>query len=63
MIGLLYVDGLVLCSESVLAESEFKYFGCILDESGTNDVKCRRKVAVSVGYLVNTGSLQLKAAT
>ena len=25
--------------------SEFKYLGCGLDESGANDVECRRKVA------------------
>ena len=25
--------------------SEFKYLGCDLDESGTDEVECRRKVA------------------
>ena len=35
-----YVDG--IRSERV---SEFKYFGCVLDESGTDGAECRRKVA------------------
>ena len=26
--------------------SEFKYLGCVLDESGTDDVKCPRNVAM-----------------
>ena len=26
-------------------ESEFKYLGCVLDESGTNEAECSRKVA------------------
>ena len=25
--------------------SEFKYLGCVLDESGTDDAECSRKVA------------------
>ena len=34
------VDGMQL--EHV---SEFKYLGCVLDETSTNESKCRRKVA------------------
>ena len=26
--------------------SEFKYLGCVLDESGTDEAECRRKVAI-----------------
>ena len=35
-----HVDG--FCLEHV---SEFKYLGCVLDESGTDQAECRRKVA------------------
>ena len=31
-----------ICLEHV---SEFKYLGCVLDESGTDEAKCSRKVA------------------
>ena len=34
------VDG--ICLKHV---SEFKYLGCVLDESGTDDAECSRKVA------------------
>ena len=36
----LYVDGILL-----LHVSEFKYLGCVLDESGSDGAKCSRKVA------------------
>ena len=26
--------------------SEFKYLGCVLDESGTDEAECSRKVAI-----------------
>ena len=49
--------------------SEFKYFRCILDESGTGEAEsCRRKVASgrriagAIRSLVNGRSLQLKCA-
>ena len=38
--------------------SEFKYLGCVLDESGTDEERCSRKVASgrrvagSIGFLV-----------
>ena len=44
--------------------SEFKYLGCVLDESGTDEADCSRKVACGIkvaGYirsLVNARSLQ-----
>ena len=46
--------------------SEFKYFGCILDESGTYDEeRCRNeasegRVAGAIRSLVNTMGLQLE---
>ena len=45
--------------------SEFKYLGCVLDESGTGGAVCSRKVlserrvASSIRSLVNTRVLQL----
>ena len=39
--------------------SEFKYFGCVLDESGTDEAECCRKVASrrraagAIRYIVN----------
>ena len=56
-----YVDGMRL--EHV---SEFRYLGCVLDESGTNEAERSRKVAsgrrVVGDILVNTRSLQLQCA-
>ena len=46
--------------------SEFKYLGCILDESGTEETECRRKVASgwrvagATRSLVNARGLQLE---
>ena len=54
------VDGIRL--EHVL---EFKYLECVLDESGTDEAECSRKVvrgrkvAVAIRSLVNARSLQL----
>ena len=31
--------------------SEFKYLGCVLDESGTDGAECSRKVARGTGGL------------
>ena len=48
--------------------SEFKYLGCILDESGTDEAECSkkvasgRKVASAISSLVNARSLQLECA-
>ena len=45
--------------------SEFKYLGCILDESGTYGAKCsrkvasRRRVAGAIRSLINPRDLQL----
>ena len=45
---------------------EFKYLGCVLDESGTDVVKCCRKVTYgrkvegAIRSLVNTRGLQLE---
>ena len=48
--------------------SEFKYLGCVLDESGTYEAQCSskvasgRRVAGAIRSLVNTRSLQLECA-
>ena len=58
-----FVDGIHL--EHV---SEFKYLGCVLDESGTDDAECSRKVASgrrvagAMKALVNDRDLQLECA-
>ena len=58
-----FVDGIRL--EHV---SEFKYFGCVLDESGTYRAQCSRKVAnwkrvaSAIRSLVNTRNLHLECA-
>ena len=44
------MDG--ICLEHV---SEFKYFGCVLDKSGTDEAKCSRKVASGGEYQVLLG--------
>ena len=56
-----YVDGIRL--EHV---SEFKYLGCVLDESGTDGAECSRKmasgrrIADAIRSLVNARNLQLE---
>ena len=45
-----HIDGIHL--EHVL---EFKYLGCVLDESGTDEAKCSRKVASVRGLQVQLG--------
>ena len=52
------IDGIRL--EHVV--SEFKYFGCVLDESGTDGAECSRKVAGIIRSLVNGRGLQLECA-
>ena len=48
--------------------SEFKYLGCVLNESGTDDAECSRKVASgrrvagAIGSLFNAKNLQLECA-
>ena len=48
--------------------SKFKYLGCVLDESGTDEAECNREVASGmrvaggIRYLVNARSLQLECA-
>ena len=57
------VDG--ICLEHV---SEFKYLGCVFDESGTDEAECSRKVASgrrvsdAIRSLVNARTLQLECA-
>ena len=36
-----------ICVDGIRLEraSEFKYLGCVLDESGINEAECRRKAA------------------
>ena len=57
------IDG--ICLEHVL---EFKYLGCVLDESGIDETECSRKVASvrrvagAIRSLVNSRSLQLECA-
>ena len=51
-----------ICLEHVL---KFKYLGCVLDESGTDEAECSRKVVSGrrvpgvIRYLVNARSFQL----
>ena len=58
-----HVDG--ICLEHI---SEFKYLGCVLDESGTNGAECSRmvtsgrRVAGAIKSLVNVRNLQLDCA-
>ena len=40
--------------------SEFKYLGCVLDESGADGTECCRKVASAIRSLVNARDLQLQ---
>ena len=48
--------------------SEFKYLGCVLEKSGTDEAECRKKVesgrrvAGAIRYLVNARGLQLEYA-
>ena len=48
--------------------SEFKYLGCVLDESCTDEAKCRRKVASGrrvaggIRSLVNASDLQIECS-
>ena len=49
--------------------SEFKYLGCVLDESGTDEAECHRKVvserraAAAIKSLVNSMDLQLECTS
>ena len=49
--------------------SEFKYLGCVLDESGTDGAECNRKVvsgrkvADAIRSLVNARDLHLQCAS
>ena len=58
-----YIDG--ICLEHV---SEFKYLGCVLDKSSTDEaeytrkVPSRRRVTGAIRSLVNVKSLQLECA-
>ena len=58
-----HVDGIRLVNVS-----EFKYLGCVLDESGTDGVECSRKVASgrrvagAIRSLVNARDLHLECA-
>ena len=57
-----------VCVDGIRLEhvSEFKYFGYVLDQSGTDEAECSRKmasgrrVAGTIRSLVNARSLQLK---
>ena len=57
-----------VCVDGIRLEhvSEFKYLGCVLDESGTDEAECSRKVASgrrvagAIRSLVNARSLQLE---
>ena len=61
MRGLCRRDAIGAC----IGNSEFKYLGCVLDESGTDEAKCSRKVtsgrkvAGAIRSLVNARGLQL----
>ena len=57
-----------VCIDMSRHVSEFKYLGCVLDESGTNEAECsrrvasRRRVAGAISYLVNASGLELECA-
>ena len=59
-----------VCLDEIHLEhvSEFKYLGCVLDESGTDEADCSRKMASGrrvagvIRYLINGRSLQLECA-
>ena len=59
-----------VCVDGIRLEhvSEFKYLGCVLDESGTDDAECSRKVASgrtvagAIRSLVIARSLHLECA-
>ena len=59
----MHIDG--ICLEHV---SEFKYLGCVLDESGSDGAECSRKVASgrkvegTIRSIVKASDLQLKRA-
>ena len=56
-----------VCEDGMRLEyvPEFKYLGCVLDDSCTDEIECRRKVVSgrrvsgAIGYLVNARDLQL----
>ena len=60
----------VVCIDEIRLEhvSEFKYLGCVLDKSGTDEAEFSRKVASgrrvagAIRYLVKARSLQLERA-
>ena len=72
VIGLGGEEGLEceVCIDKISLEhiSEFKYLGCVLDKSGTDEAECSRKVvsgrrvAGAIRSLVNARSLQLQCA-
>ena len=59
-----------VCIDGIHLEhiSEFKYLGCVLDESGTDKAECSRKVesgrrvVSAIGSPVNVRSLYLECA-
>ena len=59
-----------VCVKGIRLErvSEFKYLGCVLDESGKYEAECSRKVASgrrvagAIRSLVNARSLQIECA-
>ena len=42
------------------SNSEFKYLGSVLDESGSEDAKCHRKATSTIKSLVNARGLHLE---
>ena len=60
-----------VCVDRIRLEhvSEFKYLGCVLDKSGTDEAECSRKVesgkriAGAIKSLVNARNLQLVCAS
>ena len=59
-----------VCVDRIRLEhvSEFKYLGCVLDKSGTDEAECSRKVesgkriAGAIKSLVNARNLQFECA-
>ena len=53
-----------VCEDGIRLEHVlvFKYLKCVLDESGTDEAECRRRVAGDIMSLVNARSLQVECA-
>ena len=54
---------MVMIGDHLEYVSEYKYLGCVLDESGTGGTEFSRKVAGAIRYLVNARDLQIECVS